>query len=207
MATYPLAKQGVFLTVQGEGVLLGAPMVFVRLAGCSVGCPECDTDYRVHERVGAAEIARRASAFTQTDWVWVTGGEPTDHDLLPLFAELRRAGFRIALATAGARDLPGGVVQGGPDFVSVSPHTFSEKWLKRRGDQLNLVPGLNGLRLADLDEATIAQCVDGFPHRFVTPLWYTPADRVERVGECVEWVQRHPGFRLGIQAHKLWGLA
>ena len=71
----PLAPQGVFRTIQGEGVLLGVPMVFVRLAGCSVGCPECDTDYSIAERATVEEIARRAiDADPSLAWAWITGG-------------------------------------------------------------------------------------------------------------------------------------
>lgn len=62
MARYPLARGGgVFATIQGEGALLGVPMVFVRLAGCSVGCPRCDTDYAVGERMDARDVARAAA--------------------------------------------------------------------------------------------------------------------------------------------------
>jgi hypothetical protein len=60
-AVYPLAAQGVYPSMLGEGLLMGLPAVLVRLAGCSVGCPGCDTDYRVTERATAAEIARRAA--------------------------------------------------------------------------------------------------------------------------------------------------
>lgn len=81
--TYPLAPQGVFATVQGEGVMLGTPQVFVRLAGCPINCDGCDTDYSFSTRASAREIARRVSAAADSriEWVWVTGGEPTVHDL------------------------------------------------------------------------------------------------------------------------------
>lgn len=208
--TYPLARQGVFATWQGEGLLLGLPMVFVRLAGCDVGCDGCDTDYAVASRATAADIAARAAAVATpgTTWAWVTGGEPTLHDLRPLYAELRRAGFRIALATAGVRDVgPLGSVAGGPDFVSVSPHRLDESWVVRRGDQCNLVPGLNGLTLADIEAADRAGAFAGFSARWVTPVWYGANGKAGNVAECAAFVARRPGFRLGIQAHKTWGVA
>jgi 7-carboxy-7-deazaguanine synthase len=205
---YPLAPQGVFATIQGEGVMLGVPMVFVRLAGCPVGCPECDTNYTVAERVSASEIMRRIVAVgSRVKWVWLTGGEPTIHDLPVLVTEIRRYGFRIALATSGINPVQRGFARiyppGGVDFVSVSPHTAGPEWVQRRGDQLNVVPGLNGLKLADFKGLNLS----GFSHKFVTPCWYNAADRMERVRECVEWVNAHPDWQLGIQAHKFWGLA
>lgn len=206
-ATYPLAPQGVFWTLQGEGVMSGEPQVFVRLAGCPVGCPECDTDYRVSRRVTAREIAREvAAAAVATNWVWLTGGEPTVHDLPPLVAELHRYGFRVAIATAGVSPVLVGCsheTPGGVDFVSVSPHRVDESWVQRSGDQLNVVPGLNGLRLSDLEGVNVS----GFAHRFVTPVWYGPGERMERISECVEFVRRNRGWRLGNQSHKHWGLA
>lgn len=206
-ATYPLANLGVFWTVQGEGVMAGEPMVFVRLAGCSVNCPECDTDYSVAERASIDDIIHRvAMASNAATWVWITGGEPTIHDLPPLLSRLHRYGFRVALATAGTKAVQMGtarVYDGGPAFLSVSPHRIDETWVQRRGDQLNIVPGLNGLKLADLEGVDVS----GFSHKFVTPFWYSRTDRAERVQECVEWVQSHVGWRLGNQNHKNWKLA
>ena len=76
-----MAPNGVFNTVQGEGNLLGVPMTFVRLAGCSVGCPGCDTDYSVALRLSVAEVVERVQRLARRKWVWLTGGEPTDHPL------------------------------------------------------------------------------------------------------------------------------
>lgn len=202
--TLPLSPQGVFPTLQGEGVMLGEPMVFVRLAGCDVNCNGCDTNYALAERVPVREIARRAVGVQGVArWAWVTGGEPTIHALGPLVLELRRYGFRVALATAGERPVEMGFGDGraGFDFVSVSPHR-PDRWSLRRGDQLNVVPGLNGLRLEDLEGVDVS----GFSHRFVTPFWYGPSDRAEKVAECAAWVCTHAGWRLGFQAHKAWSM-
>ena len=38
---YPINE--IFQTIQGEGVFTGVPAIFVRLQGCPVGCPWCDT--------------------------------------------------------------------------------------------------------------------------------------------------------------------
>jgi 7-carboxy-7-deazaguanine synthase len=196
---YPLARDGVFATVQGEGLLLGVPTVFVRLGGCSEGCPGCDTDYRVASRATAAEIAKAVvnAAAPGTEWVWVTGGEPTDHDLAPLLDALHGVGMRAALATCGKRR-----VVGEWDFVSVSPHSWGG-WVQRAGgmfpgSQLNVVPGLNGLRLAD------APTVD--PEQWGA-CWVTPLHGdVDSLADCRWWVDNRKGWRLGIQAHKQWGL-
>lgn len=40
-----LDVQSIFYTIQGEGPFCGTPAVFIRLAGCNLMCPSCDTDY------------------------------------------------------------------------------------------------------------------------------------------------------------------
>lgn len=201
---YALAPNAIFSTVQGEGALLGMPMLFVRLAGCSINCERCDTDYTVAERATADEIARRAVELSTSavEWAWITGGEPTDRDITPLIVALHRAGFRVALATAGTRAVPNWPRQSRDenlDWLSVSPHDMTT-WKQRKGDELKIVPGLNGLRLADVEVALAEP--DNFSHYFVQPCDGAP----ETVAECVGWVKAHAGWRMTIQAHKVWGL-
>jgi 7-carboxy-7-deazaguanine synthase len=208
---YPIARDGVFWTLQGEGALQGTPMAFVRLAGCSVGCAHCDTDYGVFRRLTAeelvAEIRSVVPAGFTWPWVWLTGGEPTDHDLRPLIDLLKTVGFRVAVATAGVRQL---AVEGLPDWISVSPHSLTA--VQRFGHELKVVPGLNGLTWSAVE--TIDREWHSFPWRFIQPMEYRTVNGPEKDGaatrqalqECVEFVQTHPGWRLTIQAHKTWGL-
>lgn len=202
--TYPLAPQGTYWTIQGEGALTGLPMVFVRLAGCDVNCAQCDTDYSVYRRASALQIAREAASLASqgTCWAWLTGGEPLIHDIMPLVQALRGAGLKVALATAGHHVLPHGLVMPGSglDFLSVSPHS-PDGWLVRHGDQVNLVPGLGSLSWADI-EAMRAECEEGFARRYVTPCDTMPSTREE----CLQWVRKWKGWNLGTQVHKLIGL-
>lgn len=208
---YPLAPQAIFRTIQGEGALCGLPMIFVRLGGCSVGCSGCDTDYRVHQRASIDQIREEAArlVYGGTEWAWITGGEPLDHDLGPLVTALRSLSLKVALATAGTKEAARGHIKlGGVDFLSVSPHD-SERWLQRSGDQINLVPGLNGLSLSDPALiSAVDHCWRDFTYRYVTPM----TDREGRVCQrsldaCRRWVDARAGWRIGWQAHKAWGVA
>jgi organic radical activating enzyme len=179
---YPLAPNGIFASVQGEGHLLGTPMVFVRLAGCSVGCPTCDTDYRVDRRATARAIADEVGHIAgNAHWAWVTGGEPTDHDLTDLRHALGQTGLSLAIATSGVRPVPHAW-----DWISVSPH-LPGKPAQWSGHEVKLVAGLNGLDLATCDDRDYLS----FPYRFASD----PA-----------WVQSRHGWRVNVQAQKVWHL-
>lgn len=191
--TYRIAKQGVFLSVQGEGAMMGTPMIFIRLAGCNVGCPECDTDYSLHQELTKYDVCRLCLEYgLNSEWIWITGGEPTDQMISPLASLMRTYQFRVAIATNGTRLLP----KGHYDFISVSPHSL-DGWKQRRGNQLNIVPGLNGLKLSDIESVDTS----GFEHKFVTPMNRSGLD------EAINFVYRHHGWRLGVQAHKTWSIA
>lgn len=194
--TYRLSPQGVFRTFQGEGVMLGTPMTFVRFAGCPIGCAECDTDYSTAGRESLEELVRKVTTGEPVGgWVFLTGGEPTVWDLNPLVDLVRASGRKVAMVTSGmSRPTPD------VDFLNVSPHCRPEdtRWIVRSGDQINLVPTLNGL---NLDHWSEDDC-EGFCHRWVTPNSKDP----DSLRECLAFIERCPTFRLGVQAHLSWGL-
>lgn len=113
----------VFASFQGEGLYVGQPQVFLRLAGCPLRCRWCDTpgswairpdaSARVDAVDGPHRGSRLASPFQAALWVSsvepgaartvsVTGGEPL---IWPEFIRALRtmlAPRRIHLETAGA---------------------------------------------------------------------------------------------------------
>ena len=189
-----IAKQDVFWTVQGEGHYAGEPMIFIRLAGCSVGCAACDTNYsfaslREEERI-VADCVRLREEHTRATYVWVTGGEPTDQDLGALNDLLWAAMFKPCLATAGTRS-----VEHRWWHTSISPHTAD--FVQRSGSEIKLVPELNGL---DLDTLDLSGC--SFSDWWVQPM----AGSKTSLQSCLVWLKKHPHFRLSPQSHKSWGM-
>lgn len=104
----------VFLTIQGEGPFTGHRAVFVRLAGCNLQCPGCDTEYTHGRRtVGRKELvdeilAARSGARTARmrhhelyPLVVITGGEPLRQRIGSLVRDLTDAGLVVQIESNG----------------------------------------------------------------------------------------------------------
>jgi 7-carboxy-7-deazaguanine synthase len=102
-----LAVHSIFLTIQGEGPFCGTPCVFVRLAGCNLQCPACDTDYTSkRELIGPGEVLARVNELWRAErWrrglVVVTGGEPFRQQLDQLFEMLCTNGYYVQVESNG----------------------------------------------------------------------------------------------------------
>jgi 7-carboxy-7-deazaguanine synthase len=198
---YALSPNPIFWSLQGEGRLRGDPMVFVRLAGCSVGCNNCDTDYRVDSRATVSEILDRVRGVTSPvdyPWVWITGGEPTDHDLRPLLTALKAASYRIAVASSGVRAVPDDLPI---DWLSISPHSGNLQ--QHHGSEIKLVDRLGDLVL----EQWIARWPDielRFAHRYVQPLSVNGCESPSSLAHCMRFLREHPTWSLSRQDHVHW---
>lgn len=96
----------IFYSIQGEGVGIGAPTVFVRLYGCDLRCSWCDTMYAVEG--GDFTVMSTDDVFAKIEGygcnkVCITGGEPLlqAHDAVVLTQKLLDGGYTITLETSG----------------------------------------------------------------------------------------------------------
>ena len=83
MMLYPINE--IFQTIQGEGVFTGLPAIFVRLQGCPVGCPWCDTRHTwVVDPARQVPVSQVLDCSNETDgWSPMSGAQ-----VLASFAEL-----------------------------------------------------------------------------------------------------------------------
>jgi 7-carboxy-7-deazaguanine synthase len=199
VTTYPITR--IFRSLQGEGHFVGYPMTFIRLAGCSViECSirgECDEyPWKSSGSMALADILAAVYRLAPAGIVCLTGGEPTDHDLVPLVAELRDAGYAVHIETSGERSIAGIPF----DWITVSPKSLDYK--QRIGHTLKLVvrPEWEWPQVVAFDNGT------QFFHRYLQPL--TVGSAVLNLKHVTDMLLEFGGDRwaLSTQAHKVWSL-
>jgi len=122
----------IFYSIQGEGILLGVPSVFVRTSGCNLRCVWCDTPYTSWAPEGSdmtvEQIVEKAGSFP-AQHVVVTGGEPMIAPLVvELTEQLRARGLHITIETAGTVTAPVAC-----DLMSISPKLKNSVPVERDG--------------------------------------------------------------------------
>lgn len=194
-----------FHSWQGEGVHFGRSAFFIRLHGCPVHCPWCDSAGTWHpdhkpdhvDRISPVQLAEEAFS-SACEFVVITGGEPTIHNLHDLTYELRNRNLPIHLETCGAYSIKGEM-----DWITLSPK--------------NLAPPLDkNLVLADEFKIiiegvdTIQDWSDKIPFsEFGVPTWLQPewscSQDSHLLSSINEWVKKHGApYRAGFQMHKLY---
>lgn len=114
----------VFQSIQGEGAFTGVPSIFVRLQGCPVGCPWCDTQHTWTIDLANEKTVNEVMQQDQdtADWfnatpdslcklfeelsytakhIVITGGEPCMYDLNDLTQMAHSKGYSTQIETSG----------------------------------------------------------------------------------------------------------
>jgi 7-carboxy-7-deazaguanine synthase len=139
----------IFWSFQGEGLRVGVSSVFLRLAGCSVQCPYCDTKDSWESDAGASvsieeilsEIEKYKKQYPQSQVV-ITGGEPLEQDLSEITAALKKKNYFLSIETNGihSQDIP-------IDWWTVSPKDvtdyFIHQELLNKTNEIKLVVNKN----------------------------------------------------------------
>ena len=213
-----------YTCVQGEGVQTGVAMVLLRLHGCDVGCPWCDTKETwafeaTEETAGlidalganthysyqtAGQIADHIIAnHPGPQWVLVTGGEPAQYDLRPLVKALQARNYKVALETSGTEV---GHLEASFDWVCVSPklHMPGGKTIKpaviSSADEIKHVVGKQS-DIDDLDNLLAANTLKPGVQLCLQPV--SASQKATQL--CLNTVQSR-GWRLSIQTHKYIGV-
>jgi organic radical activating enzyme len=210
-----LDVHSVFYTIQGEGPFAGRPAVFVRLAGCNLQCPQCDTDYTSSRTLlpVAALVEMINEENHAATLVVITGGEPFRQNIAPLVEALDDGGYQVQIETNGT--LYNGEFPFSKAVVICSPKAGQ----LAKGFQLNpraitafkyvaqastlAFDGLPTLALAHPASPQVARPPEGF----IGPVYLQPVDERnitlndDNLAACVKSCKQH-GYTLGIQLHK-----
>ena len=222
MSQYPV--NDCYTCIQGEGVQTGVAMVLLRLHGCAVGCPWCDTketwDFEPSNQtqtiaaslganpryvyLSAEEIVHHITTnHPGPQWVLITGGEPAIYDLKPLVSALHKQNYRVALETSGTEV---GHLQANVDWICVSPKINMPGGKRIKPEAIATAHEIKHVigRQADIEQldTLLAQnTVSSTVQICLQPVSTSP----KATKLCIETVQAR-GWRLSIQTHKLIGI-
>lgn len=191
-------------TIQGEGFWAGTPADFIRLSGCPVGCPWCDTGYADGGK-GLPRVQRSVAdlvAELRSPRVVITGGEPFIHRELPeLVTAIEQTQRQVSIETSGAfwQDVSAQAWITLSPKLQVSPQYPVLQQLWSRANEVKIVVETG----AELE--IYAQFLSTQVHCpiFLQPEWTT---RDRSLPITLELLKRYPEYRLSVQLHKFVGV-
>jgi len=199
----------IFYSLQGEGIWIGLPNVFIRTMGCNLRCTYCDTKeaYTQGSMMTIDEIIDRIHHYN-CNHICITGGEPLlQTDITTLLDRLNNESYHLCLETNGSLSIqplltypsllisldikcPSSDMQNHMDFSNIS--------LLRTTDQLKFI-----IKTKE-DYAYVKEIITRYKpdsHCVLQPVWGVNLPTI------AHWIlQDQLPVRFGIQLHKLiWG--
>lgn len=196
--TLPIIEE--FYSIQGEGINSGSAAYFVRLAGCDVKCPWCDTKQSWNEEnaklCSVDDIAARAAANPSPNVV-ITGGEPLMHNLAPLCERLEQKCLSVWLETSGTHHITGSF-----DWICLSPkkhHPPLDEVLEQANELKVVISSADDFAFAEQCAAkAAAECV-----LVLQPEWDSRQQSTQLI---FDYVLKHPVWKVSAQMHKYIGV-
>lgn len=215
----------VFESIQGEGAHTGVPSIFVRLQGCPVGCPWCDTKHTWTLDAAFQTDEARVMAKTAESELWyattgeqlltlfrregytarrviLTGGEPCMYDLRPLSRTLLDAGYDISVETSGTFE----VLVDDQAWVTVSPKVNMKGGYDMltsalaRADEIKH-PVAMERHIEELEALLARLPADASPLVYLQPISQQKRATELAVKTCIA-----NNWRLSLQTHKFIGI-
>lgn len=187
----------IFYSLQGEGFYTGTPSLFIRLSGCNLQCPFCDTEHIPYTDMTEREIIEEAEKCLAKHVV-ITGGEPSLQLTDSLVEGLHGVGKYVAVETNGTHELPSNV-----DWITLSPKDHFVQTdatiVLRRCNEIKVVFTEQGIpsEYAEIkaDQHFLQPCDVGDEVR-----------NAEILKRTIDYCLAHPIWRLSLQTHKLIGV-
>lgn len=218
LASDSIDVHSIFYTIQGEGLFAGHPAVFLRLAGCNLQCPACDTEYTegrkmlpVQTILSAIQAQCPNLGLKDLPIVVITGGEPFRQNITILVKTLLSHGFTVQIETNGTAYVPDFpyekvTVMCSPKIGSVhkklQPHVSAYKYVVSH-DAVNPIDGLPTSVLATDSGGRVARPHAGFTGKiFIQPM--DSKDRLineKNLDSAIRSALKH-NYVLCLQIHK-----
>ena len=194
----PLMEE--FYSLQGEGFNTGKASYFIRIGGCDIACSWCDSkrswNADRHPLVAVDEIIERVNDCP-SDYLLVTGGEPSMYDLNYLTIKAKENGLVLFLETSGTYKLTGKW-----DWICLSPKKQSKplpEYYTKAHELKVIINDKQDFMWAE--EA--AKTVNSSCHLFLQPEW---SRKDEMTDAIIDYIRKNPKWRISIQTHKVWGI-
>lgn len=181
----------IFRSVQAEGRNAGTSCVFVRFSGCNMDCKFCDTNHEPYVEMSAKEIDDKIEELSNGDkdvLVVFTGGEPT---IQLKEDEVIGGKHPKAMETNGILPPPSWI-----GWVTVSPKTKLTPNQLRRANEVKILYGF-------FDDDYLTSLIGIHALLYIQPLERNGA---MNINDCVDFITKHPEYRLSVQWHKLTGV-
>ncbi len=185
----------IFESIQGEGFYTGMPAIFIRLAGCSMGCKWCDT--KTCQEVANTLTAQQIVNYIQLRYIKkdivITGGEPFEQCLTDLILALKKADYKIHIETNGAHEINTYIASRA--WITVSPKAFVKESALKYAHEIKLVIS---------NEEDIERAKRMISHNPCANFYLQPeSGKKESTQLCVQTCLKDPRFKLSVQVHKL----
>ncbi len=204
--SYPIVE--IFKSLQGEGFNTGREVVFLRLGGCNLACPWCDTNYDDFTMVSVDSIVERVEEFGVKSLL-ITGGEPLIVEGLKSLVKLFKSrGFWVGVETNGLSVVENGILELF-DYISVSPKAcYADLYHNgpaiTEADEVRVVADGNVLEFCHFVSGEIKA-----RHYFLSPCERKGEMNIEqtiRILCCLNQSSEDATWLLSMQTHKLCGM-
>jgi len=197
----------IFPSIQGEGLRLGEPTLFIRFSECNLKCAFCDTKYawQTGQEMTVESILKKIkkihTAFP-TEWVCLTGGEPLFQNIVGLAQRIKAEDFKIQVETNATifRRL-------GVDWYTISPkppdYFYQPEYIKKANEVKMVVT-------KGFDFVVLKKLRQDFPEKI--PLLLQPQSNSKSSGKHAIRLLKQSlkegmkNIRLTAQIHKIFGL-
>lgn len=202
-----LEVQSIFKTLQGEGLFVGMPSIFIRLGGCNLACKFCDTDFENFKLLNIDAILQEVTRLSgdAIKLVVITGGEPLRQPIELICAKLLSCGFMVQIETNGTlyRALPKDI------YIVCSPKAGTNGYAEIRKDLLPNISAIKFLISASISKYSLIPELGQTEYRI--PVFLQPIDQYDELlnKENTQLAIKfafETGYRLSLQTHKFIGI-